>query len=134
MIRRSWPKTQPRRPRPDRAGFPPAAKAVIAERSKGICELDACGPAVHYHHRAPRGRGGTRLAWINRPANGMHLSLGCHDRIERNRADALANGWLISRNGIEMAVAVPVLYRRRWVHLTDSGEVTTCLGRCERWA
>lgn len=121
MIRQPWPKTQPRRPRPDRAGFSPVAKAVIAERSQGICELDACGPAVHYHHRAPRGRGGTRLAWINRPANGMHLSLRCHDRIERNRTAAEANGWLILRNGNETAVSKAVLYRGRWVRLTDYG-------------
>ncbi|MGI5223012.1 hypothetical protein [Nocardia sp. CA-290969] len=123
MIRQSWPKTQPRRSRRGRAGFSPKVRAGVAERSKGLCELDACGPAGHIHHRAPRGRGGSQLEWINRAANALHVSARCHDRIERNRADAVANGWLILRNGQATAVETAVLYRGRWAHLTDYGLV-----------
>jgi len=121
MIRQSWSKTQSRRPKPNRDGFPPKVKAIIARRSQGLCELDSCGPAEHFHHRAPRGAGGTSLPWINRAANGLHLAARCHDRIEQNRNTAYENGWLIPRNQVPIAVEKPVLYRGRWVRLTDHG-------------
>lgn len=123
VVRQSWPKRQPRRQKSNRDGFSTIAKQDISHRSHGMCELDFCGPAEHYHHRAPRGRGGTSLEWVNGPANSLHISARCHDRIERFRGEAYANGWLVRRNGSLTAAEVPVLYRGRWVLLTDDGRV-----------
>lgn len=122
MVRRLS-KRQPRAPKPNRDGFPDSAKRVISARSMGSCELDFCGPAQHYHHRAPRQRGGTRLVWVNSPANGLHLAPRCHDRIEARRTEAYVNGWLVRRNGAKPAAVVPVLYRGRWVLLDDTGGI-----------
>jgi hypothetical protein len=121
IARQMWPKRQPRRPKPNRDGFPERVKQDISRRSAGMCELDFCGPADHYHHRAPRGAGGTRLAWVNAAANALHVALPCHARIEAYRSTSYANGWLVARNGNSTAAEVPVLYRGRWVNLADDG-------------
>jgi 5-methylcytosine-specific restriction protein A len=111
------------RSRRAKPGFGPAAKALILARSSGICELDACGPVEHYHHRAPRGAGGTSLDWINRPANCLALSARCHNRVEQNRNTAYENGWLIPRNQQPIAEEKAVLYRGRRVLLSDDGSL-----------
>lgn len=107
-------------------GFTPAAKALILARSGGICELDSCGPAEVIHHRRPRGAGGTSLAWVNQPANGLHVSRSCHDWIEGripswSRVQSGKVGWLVSQHSDRVSADVPVLYRNRWVLLTDDG-------------
>ena len=122
MTRQSWPKAQPRQRRPAQ-GFTAAVKQIIRRRSCGMCELDLCGPADHYHHRAPRGSGGSRLEWINSAANALHLASACHDLVERNRAEALENGWLVSRLAGETAAGKPVLYRGTRVLLSDDGSI-----------
>ena len=126
--RRMLPKVQPKRLREPRTtkkpaprGFPASVKAIIAKRSGGMCELDFCGPADHYHHRAARGRGGTSLEWVNRAANGLHVALACHDRIEVRRTEAYVNGWLVARNGQQVSARVPVLRQGVWVLLDDEG-------------
>jgi hypothetical protein len=122
MIRQEWPKPRAiRKPKP--TGFPASVKATIAKRSGGMCELDFCGPADHFHHRAARGRGGTSLAWVNRAANALHVALACHDRIEVHRTEAYVNGWLVSRNGTQVSARVPVLRQGVWVLLDDAGGV-----------
>lgn len=128
IARQMWPKRQPRRPKPNRDGFPERVKVLIAARSGGICELDACGPAQVIHHRRPRGAGGTSVRWVNQPANGFHVSNACHDRIEgRNpewsRTASADVGWLVSQHASVRADQVPVLYRGRWVNLADDGSV-----------
>lgn len=120
VVRQVWPKRQPRRPKP-RPGFSEAVRQDISRRSAGMCELDFCGPADHYHHRAPRGRGGSSLEWVNLPANGLHVALACHDRIERNRAAAYENGWLVRRNGQLTAAEVKVRLCGHWVLLDNDG-------------
>lgn len=126
--RRVHPKTQPRRPRPNRDGFPPAVKKLITERSGGMCELDACGRAEVIHHRRPRGAGGTSLPWVNRAANGMHVTNACHNRIEGrdpswSRLQSGKAGWLVSQHSERTSAESPVLYRNRWVLLGDDGSV-----------
>lgn len=121
IARQVWPKRQPRRPKPNPDGFPKRVRDIIDRRSGGMCELDACGPAVVRHHRAPRGRGGTSLPWINEAANSLHLAAACHDRIESDRLVAKDNGWLVPRNGTETAADSKVLRRGRWVLLADDG-------------
>ncbi len=123
IARQMWPKVQPRRSKPNPNGFPASVKAIIAKRSGGMCEVDFCGPADHFHHRAARGRGGTSLEWVNRAANGLHVALACHDRIEVSRTEAYVNGWLVARNGKQTSVVVPVLRQGVWVLLADDGAV-----------
>ena len=131
--RREIPKTQPRRTKPNRDGFPPKVKAIITERSGGICELDACGRAEVIHHRRPRGAGGTSLEWVNRAANGFHVSNACHDRIEGRHPDwsrdaSAGVGWLVSMHTALIAEDVPVLYRGVVVELSDDGSVRPFIG------
>jgi hypothetical protein len=55
--------------------------------------------------------------------NLLNLHPTCHlVRVERNRADAYANGWLV-RHGTEPAT-VPVLTWQGWVLLDSVGGVT----------
>ncbi|WP_227979938.1 hypothetical protein [Nocardia spumae] len=128
LVRQMLPKVQPRRPKPNRDGFPAAVKAIVEARSGGICERDGCGPAEVIHHRRPRGAGGTSLPWVNQAANGFHVSNACHDWIEGrdpawSRIASADVGWLVSQHSGRTASEVPVLYRGRWVNLTDDGEV-----------
>lgn len=113
------PKPRKRKPAAPDTGFPESVKRFVRARSGGICELDSCGPADHFHHRAPRGSGGSDLAWINGAANCLFVSWRCHYRIEMHRATSYENGWLVRRNGIETAAAVEVLYRGRRAFLVD---------------
>lgn len=136
FVRRILPKQQRRRekrtPKPYRRpeGFPrDVQENIIIPRSGGLCELDLCGPAVWFHHRRPRGNGGTSLEWVDRAANCLALSDACHRWVEgrtpgssRTRSKIL--GWLVSMNADVPAQDVPVLYRGRWVFLTDTGEVS----------
>lgn len=128
VVRQEWGKRQPRRPKPNRDGFPESVKQIVTHRSAGMCELDFCGPAEVIHHRRPRGSGGTSLDWVNRAANGFHVSSACHDQIEGrlpawSRRQSTSAGWLVSQNGARDAAESPVLYRGRWVLLADDGSV-----------
>lgn len=115
LVRQQLSKIQPRRARP-KSEFPQPVKDIMLVRSGGWCEIDRCGPGVHHHHRGPRGAGGSRGGWVNCAANGLVLSVACHlERVESNRAEALENGWLISRNSKQTAVGVPV-----WIYDPDS--------------
>lgn len=132
VVRRSWPKRQSRRAKPASPGFSKAVRLIVGKRSIGMCEIDFCGPSAHLHHRAPRGRGGSRLTWINQPANALALALACHNRIESHRAMAEANGWLVPRNRTLTATEVPALYRGHWVYLTDDGRIHPLEGSVAR--
>jgi hypothetical protein len=106
-------------------GFPPAVKAIMRRRSGGLCEVCGRAVATDFHHRRPRGAGGTSVAWVNLPANGLHICRGCHDRIEGrfpaySRRAAMAQGFLISLSG-RGADTIPVRYRGRLVTLDNEG-------------
>lgn len=105
-------------------GFPPEVKREVVTRSGGMCELDFCGPIEHFHHRRPRGVGGTSVAWVNKAANCLGLAPQCHDRIEAHRTEAYVNGWLVSQHGRKRSADVHCLYRGEWVLLRDSGKPT----------
>lgn len=121
VVRQSWPKRQPRRHSKPATEFSKAVKEIMLARSGGLCELDGCGPVEAYHHRAPRGRGGSSLPWIGLAANGFAISNACHDRIESDRLVAKDNGWLVPRNGTKTAADSKVLRRGQWVLLADDG-------------
>lgn len=123
-----------KRRRPAVTGPTPAQRHQVAERAGFCCEL--CGIALHntdvwirvhsFHHRQPRGAGGTKRLLVNSPANLLLVcgtgTTGCHGRIESERTAAYAAGWLVPM-GMDPA-AVPVTIWRSLtpsVLLTDDG-------------
>ena len=103
---------------------PPAALALIRERSADLCEI--CGRrAESTHHRKPRGMGGSKDPAAHSAANLLRVcgdgTRGCHGAIEADRAGAYSNGWLV-RQG-ESPTDVPVLLRYALfeVLLTEDG-------------
>lgn len=105
------------------AAFNEKTKALVFARAKGLCEL--CGlPSPHpqYHHRNPRRMGGTKRESLGWASNALVLHPKCHETVERNRAQALENGWLCYSNDIPSEI--PVLRRGEWVLLNDDGTIT----------
>lgn len=107
----------------------------VWSRENGQCAR--CGVSVsgvrglHYsfHHRRPRGMGGSREPWVNLPGNivlvcGSGVS-GCHGEIESRRDQARVDGFLVSANGVHKPVDSPLLhFRFGWVLLDDFGKWT----------
>lgn len=97
-----------------RTGFPPDVVQLIEARSELCCEVMAHGchtQAATIHHRRPRGAGGTRRADTNQASNGLAVCDMCHTMIERQRAWALDNGFLVAQH--ENPNDVPVNWRSR---------------------
>lgn len=107
-------------------------KQLVTDRAAGACEI--CGKqlldptygwaAPHsFHHRRPRGMGGTTRTDANTPANLLLLcgtgTTGCHGLIEANRADALATGALLPQT--VDPTTVPVSLATGWAYLTEDG-------------
>lgn len=83
-------------------------RQAVIDRDQRRCVR--CGePMAHIHHRRPRGMGGSRDPLTNRTANLVCLCPGCHDWIERHRADAYRDGWLVHRwdDPAEVAILLP---------------------------
>lgn len=100
-------------------------RQIVAQRAGWACELCRGTRAVrgwHYHHRQPRGMGGRRRAYVNLPSNLLLLCSDCHAATESRRADALDNGWLVSRWAVPAETPVLVGHGSRYVYLTDSGQ------------
>lgn len=109
-------------------------KQLVADRAGDCCEI--CGLALHdgrtwtephsFHHRRPRGAGGSRDAATNTPANLMLLCgsgiTGCHGRVERDRSSAYVYGWLVHQ-GVNPAEVSVWVWRRgeQPVQLTIEG-------------
>lgn len=114
-------------------GFSPRVELLILQRDGGNCVR--CGVHVIYmtrgigwsiHHRRPKGRGGSSLAWVNAAANGIVLcgsgTTGCHGEVESHREDAMRDGFLVSANGRLRADEVPTRHQRLGlVLLIDDG-------------
>lgn len=96
-----------------------ATRQLVLERDAGQCQ--ACGSTkdLQLHHRRPRQRGGDRSLEANLPSNLIVLCAVSHDHVERNRAEAYANGWLVHRPDDPASKAV--LTVRGWVLLTPDG-------------
>lgn len=112
-------------------GFSPQVKQLMRDRAlmDGLirCEVMAVcqGSAASLwqaHHRRPRGAGGSKRPETNQAANGLLVCGDDHRFIEANRETALRNGWLVRQN--QTPSEIPVLYRHRWVLLSDDGSVT----------
>lgn len=80
-----------------------AANPILLTRCQGRC--DRCGQPlngqVERHHRQPRVVGGDRLSQI------LMLHPWCHRYITEHPAEAIANGWAVSRHHPDPA-EVPV--------------------------
>jgi hypothetical protein len=79
-------------------------RRVVLERDGWSCV--SCGRYLNLydysvHHRVPRGMGGSKVPWIDLPANLLCLcgsgTTGCHGWVERNRTQAYAWGYLVER-------------------------------------
>ena len=105
--------------------FTEKAKALVLARCGGRCELCAAKViAPNYHHRRPRAMGGTSRRESGDAANCLFLHPKCHEQVERDRARALENGWLV-RQADDPAM-VPVLRQGEWVRLGRDGSVAPC--------
>lgn len=85
---------------------------------------------AQFHHRRPRGAGGTSNPVIGTAANCLTLCMNCHAWVESQRELALSTGFLVSqfRDPREVAVRHAV-----WgaVHLTSRGTVVVAGVRLE---
>lgn len=105
---------------------------LIVTRDDHRCA--ACGVRVNgergrdwsVHHRKPRGMGGTKDPAVSSPANGVILcgsgTTGCHGEVEANRGNAMVEGFLISRNGVQVPSEVSIEHAvHGYVYLDDDG-------------
>lgn len=123
------------RPKKAMPGPTSLERAVVLLRAGGRCEV--CGVTVaildddrphwvtdhSFHHRQPRGSGGTRDPEANTPPRLLLLCgtavSGCHGLIEFQRVMAKGNGWLVPRPTDPAAVPVELYVGR--VFLTLDG-------------
>lgn len=107
--------------------FSNAERQAVIERSKGRCDL--CGMPVkvgHFHHRRPRGMGGTKRASSGDPSNCLLLHPRCHADIESNRERSLANGWLVPQ--YQDPRDIPVKLWLGFMYLHSDGTVSESHG------
>lgn len=99
-------------------------KNAVILRDGFSCRRCGKTPGGQIHHRAPRGRGGTKVEWINGKANLVLLCIECHDHVEKNRAEAYETGWLIRRTSDDLPEEVPLTdVAGVQFFLTDAGGV-----------
>jgi 5-methylcytosine-specific restriction protein A len=101
--------------------FRQSARKVYG-RSRGRCEICVQHEATQFHHRRPRGQGGSKDPEVHSPANLLHLCYECHQSVEANSGTSYPNGWKI-KHGILDPELVPALRRGRWVLLDDLATV-----------
>ena len=111
-------------------GFTERVRALIWTRDQGHCGrcgrgLNREGGMHEFHHRRPRGVGGTSVEWVNLPGNGVLLCRTCHQHVESNRSWAADAGFLVSMNGWATASQVLIEHRVHGkVFLLDDGTVS----------
>ncbi|OZE35646.1 hypothetical protein CH259_16600 [Rhodococcus sp. 05-2254-4] len=103
-----------------RAGaFTNDTRLIIEARAMGVCEICMNAPIQQFHHRRPRGSGGTRRPETAYPSNGLALCSPCHATVESNRDESYRLGYLVRQQHDPEDVAVWI--GGRFVMLTDSG-------------
>ena len=110
--------------------FPPAVRALLRDRSGGVCERCEQRPVADLHHRCPRKQGGSRLPWVGLASNGLALCDPCHDWVESNRTLAYELGLLIKQGIAEQAggcASIPFhdTTGRIWLIFDDGAKVST---------
>lgn len=97
------------------------ARAVVAARSGGTCEVCRRAPATNWHHRRNRSQQG---AWC--ASNGLHVcgsgTTGCHGHISLNPAVAYERGWSVRSTADPSRMPV-WLANRGWCLLTADGGI-----------
>lgn len=97
---------------------------LVKKRAQSRCELCGLGSdRWHYHHRRPRGAGGTTTQDSDSPSNVLLTHPRCHlNVIERKRMLAIGMGWLVPQ-GVDPAT-FPVRLYDGWYLLNDEGEAS----------
>lgn len=111
-------------------GFNQWVKDVIRERATvdGVLVDEITGAPLgdvySFHHRQPRGMGGSKNKSVNSPSNGLLISgtgtTGTHGWIESHRDVAVEKGWIV-RQGVAQPVNVPVFLFDGWWYLLPNG-------------
>lgn len=95
------------------------ARALVYERSQGVCEVCGRARATNWHHRQNASQGGL---WC--PSNGLHVcgsgTTGCHGMITVNPRIARERGWSVPSWGNPIETPV-FLAGQGWVLLKDDG-------------
>lgn len=97
------------------------AAQTVAARSNNTCEV-CSDPASEFHHRRPRGMGGTSDPYQHSPANLLHVCPNCHAWIESHSQIAYDMGWKIRHNQTPPD-EVRVRYQSQWALLDNTGTV-----------
>jgi hypothetical protein len=77
-------------------------------------------PYAHIHHRRPKRMGGSRAADTDQPQNLILLCERCHSEVHGNGVSE-SKGYLL--RATDDPQVVPVLWRGRWVRLTQGGDI-----------
>jgi hypothetical protein len=105
------------------AEFNDKTRETIRERSDERCERCGAGGSVwHFHHRRPRGMGGTSRKDSGGAANALLLHPQCHEWVERNRTAAYDLGYLVDQQSDPCEA--PVRMWDGWKYLGSDGSVT----------
>lgn len=102
-------------------GFSTKVRSIVRQREDGWCARCGLSRATEFHHRRPRGMGGTQRQETNQPSGCLHLCHDCHSDIELERTEAINNGWLVAQH--HPPADIPVKYRGQWVYLDDLGNL-----------
>lgn len=103
---------------------------LVKERASSRCERCGTGDSYRwsFHHRIPRGMGGSRDPRLNEPSNILLLcgsgTEGCHGWVESHRAESYDSGLLVRRH--DDPSEIPVTLRYGEVFLNDEGGTQTC--------
>ena len=108
-------------------GFSKHTRELVFLRSGGRCERCGRPPAswraaFQWHHRRPRGMGGSKAADTNTAANCALLCGYCHAYVETHRERGFEAGWLV-RQG-EKPTETPLNLNGQWVLLDNYGYIT----------
>jgi hypothetical protein len=102
-------------------------KELILKRAGFKC--DRCGLRAeegHFHHRTPRGMGGTSRTDLGLPSNGLLLHPRCHDFVESKRKIAAQLGFLVGY--ASLPETVPIMLWSGWHWLTQDGRAVKVEG------
>jgi 5-methylcytosine-specific restriction protein A len=103
--------------------FTDKVREAVVERAGNRCER--CGLPVNgkaqYHHRRPRGMGGSKDPVVGTAANCLFLHPACHTFIESYRQKALRSGYLVTQ--YQDPEEIPVKRWDGWVLLGQDGSL-----------
>ena len=100
--------------------FTNKVKEQVRLRTNMMC--DRCLTRVnnpHYHHRKPRGMGGTKNITSGYASNTMLLHPSCHEWIEMHREASRDRGWLLYQH--QNPAEVPIVHGTNWLFLHEDG-------------